>query len=576
MTRTQIHHRTTRLHTAGMATAIALTGCATTPADPVAASTDPVYVGPNGNFGLTFLDTSEQRSQTGADWDFLHGKAACGAGEGLVGLSTVPGGDNRTALCRPLGGQFTTTVRDTLTFDDTHPADVRLTTRGPDWARFNYKLECGANEFVLGISENAALYQNNHHIHKLLCGAASGLSNACNTRVVDTRDDRGTGAAETWDWDYGAYKGECDVGQYVAGVSIDPDTRRAHSLLCCTVNASRNNFVTAEGTAFALNGASFRHQATNFQGLAFETAAQATTDLQGAAAAGVREARILIANSALTTAEIIARLQSTIDLARPLGVRLSVVLTGNYGYHYQLWTPVDSPSNRGGQFPTGDDKYLVFNADVRDTHLALGDAWMTGGYREFYLPFVDAVVSHFKDEPTIMAWEVAGEVASVTGNVPNVISFHRDMARHIKAIDPKHLVTAGIISTHQASMTNLADQDMLLGDWAIDYISPHSYDDAEDDSAAARRLSKPYAIAEFGFALPNANQTTYTNRVGDYFTKVYVNQDAVSAAFFGAQYGGDHGDGNNEYIPTYPLSDTRPIDRMPWVDAIWRSWAPRM
>jgi hypothetical protein len=50
-------------------------------------------------------------------------------------------------------------------------------------------------------------------------------------RTFDATNDRGTTASG--DWDPGAYKGECALNEYVAGVSIHPTTRRPHSLLCC-------------------------------------------------------------------------------------------------------------------------------------------------------------------------------------------------------------------------------------------------------------------------------------------------------------------------------------------------------
>jgi hypothetical protein len=552
--------RSTIPSTAGMLAAAlaALAGCTSSPTEPATSEPLPLYQAPNGDVGLVFLDTSEQRSQ--GEWDACHGKAACAPGESVVGLSAIPGSANRSALCRRLGGQFTASSTGSINLDGNR--DVRRAARLPDWAPEYYKLECGANEYVLGVSEDAAQCQGNRNFHAVLCGAASGLTSACHTRTFDARDDRGTTASQ--DWDFGAFKGECGPGQYVAGVSVDPGSRRAHSLLCCNVSPG-NPFVTVSGRQFMLDGAPFHHTSANVQGLIFETIAQARTDLAGLAADGVREARILIANTNLDTASILSRLQAVVDAARPLGIRLTVVLTGNYGGHFAIWTPpgdpeVNQPYKTGGVYQAGDDAFLL-PPDGSGLRL-FSDAWLAGGYRTNYLPFVDAVVTRFRNEPTIMAWDLAGEVKSPTFTIANVISFHRDVARHVKALDPNHLITPGIISTRQVGMSNVADQDALLGDGAIDYISAHSYEDGEDDAAVAQRLGKPYVIAEFGFSMPGGDKAAYRARVDAYFQKVYLSEGAQAAGFWGIEYGTPHGLGDTTYTS----------GRLDVISSLWHAW----
>lgn len=218
----------------------ALVACSTAPSEATADSTDPVTTMPNGDVALRFLDTSSNRSGLSYDWDFCHGKADCGPGEAIVGVSDVPGGAGRTALCRRLGPQLTgsITTRPALTLD-AH-VDQRRAQRNGDWASGFYKLECGQNEYVAGVSEDALGCQSDNRFHGVICAAGSGLTGTCSARTVDGsigRDDRGTTASG--DWDVGAFKGECGLAQYVAGVSVSPSTGRPHSILCCDASSSR-------------------------------------------------------------------------------------------------------------------------------------------------------------------------------------------------------------------------------------------------------------------------------------------------------------------------------------------------
>jgi hypothetical protein len=192
-------------------------------------------VGIGGGEPALFKDTSTLRS--GGEWDHGRGKATCAVGETVGGLSEEVGGYGRQAYCRRGGAtEFRGNVVRTLTVD--HGRDERAAQRAvggnPDWAPGYWKLECGASEYVSAISENAGGCQGNNWFHNLQCssgGPGLGSPNKCDVRVFDAGDGRATTASG--DWDYGAFKGECGLSQYAAGVSVDPGSRRPHSILCC-------------------------------------------------------------------------------------------------------------------------------------------------------------------------------------------------------------------------------------------------------------------------------------------------------------------------------------------------------
>jgi hypothetical protein len=194
---------------------------------------------PDGSTALLFKDTSTIRVfrsefQSG-EWDYCHGKADCATGEAISGLSLDLGlGEGRRALCRPQDARFGGASRAVLGVDAGR--DQRRAQRVPDWDSGYFKLECGANEYVAGVSENALPCAGNNAFHAVMCAAASGLPSgglgtACHDRFLIASDDRPPG--HTDDWDAGALKAECAQDDFVAGVSVHPGTGAPHAILCC-------------------------------------------------------------------------------------------------------------------------------------------------------------------------------------------------------------------------------------------------------------------------------------------------------------------------------------------------------
>lgn len=183
-------------------------------------------------FGAKFRDMSTMRGSN-AEWDACRGKATCAPGEAIAGIS-IPAGEHqaRSALCESVGTSvFTGNVTATLTLDGNF--EHRRAMRNGDWAPNYLKLECGNGEYVSGVSENASFCQGNNLFHAVQCsaGGAGMLSTTCTTRTIDNLEDRGS--MLSGDWDYGAYKSECESDEYVAGVSVSPSTGQPHSMLCC-------------------------------------------------------------------------------------------------------------------------------------------------------------------------------------------------------------------------------------------------------------------------------------------------------------------------------------------------------
>ena len=182
-----------------------------------------------------FLDTTTSFGSD-ADWDPNHGKAVCAPGDAIVGLSEIPDGPGRTALCQASTAALSPgNVTATLLFSGT---DQRLADRGGDWSQGFIKFECGIGQYLSAVSENAAALQGDNRFHGIQCALGTGLGDneTCTARVFDAGDDRGT--TSTGDWDPGAFKGECGVGAYAVGVSASTTTGAPHAILCCSSSST--------------------------------------------------------------------------------------------------------------------------------------------------------------------------------------------------------------------------------------------------------------------------------------------------------------------------------------------------
>jgi hypothetical protein len=160
------------------------------------------------------------------------GGFTCPAGQRMTGLGRHPGGAAHDMLCvqGPHGAFPGVTSGGLLT-----PGVQRMTrvvAGSSDWAQGFYKFECGPNEYVNGAADYLSFLGIGSGLYLVTCATSSqSLTNICETRTIDSSDDRATTGAG--DWDYGNYKGECGFDQYVAGISVDTSTLAPHSILCC-------------------------------------------------------------------------------------------------------------------------------------------------------------------------------------------------------------------------------------------------------------------------------------------------------------------------------------------------------
>jgi hypothetical protein len=170
--------------------------------------------------------------------DWAHGdyKDVCPLGAPMYGISRTPGQTwSDTVLCgtarepafkNPGTGCYARPVGSFGGFDS------RGDTSEGDWDPGSYKTECADTEYVAGVSQSSS----NGALTSVLCCPGKVTHQSCEAEFFYSSDSHDYAPP---DWDFGHPKGECPVGQYVAGISTPAYssigiTGAAHAILCCS------------------------------------------------------------------------------------------------------------------------------------------------------------------------------------------------------------------------------------------------------------------------------------------------------------------------------------------------------
>jgi hypothetical protein len=315
-----------------------------------------------------------------------------------------------------------------------------------------------------------------------------------------------------------------------------------------------SSFVSASGGHFRVDNKPFIHVGVNEGDFIYER--DQWSDTWSLRQGGVKQIRAGLANDAYTTAETIARLDSALGVAWSRGIRITVVLTNFYhGYH-------DGLDGRHGRTAVqGDDEsnyYTNICCEPHPVHV-LNQAWVGGGYRDHYKPFVQAVVDHFKSDPRVFAWEIGNEIPVRLGpqglETEAAIAFYRDMAATIKGIDHNHMVSTGIICTEWMPLTT-SDQKRRLYE-LMDYVVEHYYPDhpnggALADDQLAALYTKPLVIEEYGVDQTAVAHDSIMPTVTDFFDWAHAAEpvkQADAVMVWGVDFPGDLGSDDPRYGP---------------------------
>jgi hypothetical protein len=297
-------------------------------------------------------------------------------------------------------------------------------------------------------------------------------------------------------------------------------------------------FVDVQGRDFVRGGMPFRFIGVNLRGLAHYGTPQYPLASQRDQLNHVREmgasvVRIFLPHRDVPTGEVNTRLSNLLGLLREEfpEIYLIVALTDLY---------INSQHR-----PVGDDPFYKTHTDPDGREWTLlGREWFAGGYEQNYRPFVDTIVPAFKDEPRIMAWDIGNEL-KLPEDRPLFIEFNHALADRIKSLDPRHLVTTGMMSTRHAGLWS-PGQHRLYKSPHIDFVTSHIYnaDYGDDDSALATELNKPFLVEEAGFD-PIPEHQDRTDRVRQDMD-VMFGRGACGYMQWAFMAGGDNGDGDRD------------------------------
>ncbi|KEH36174.1 putative mannan endo-1,4-beta-mannosidase [Medicago truncatula] len=165
----------------------------------------------------------------------------------------------------------------------------------------------------------------------------------------------------------------------------------------------------------------------------------------------------------------------------------------------------------------------------------------------------------YKDDPTIMAWELMNEIRCPSDHSGNSVQgWISEMASYLKSIDGNHLLEAGLEGFYGQSKTESNPNFQVGTDFiannqipTIDFATLHSYPDQwlsnsgyEDQISFLRGwlnehiqdaqniLHKPLLFAEFGISSKNLGSSNNSTKRDQFFNTVY------SAIYSSASGGG--------------------------------------
>ncbi|NTU47150.1 glycoside hydrolase family 5 protein [Candidatus Roizmanbacteria bacterium] len=126
------------------------------------------------------------------------------------------------------------------------------------------------------------------------------------------------------------------------------------------------------------------------------------------------------------------------------------------------------------------------------------DLWYQNDYKIDYKPYVLAMGQKYKDDPTILLWDLMNEPQA---NFNTLSRFATDMSAALKKVDPNHLISLGTLGQDQPGMQR-DEWSQLLAIPTLDIGSYHDYSgqpptvQTDGYHGLSDRLSQSYAVAK--------------------------------------------------------------------------------
>jgi mannan endo-1,4-beta-mannosidase len=169
-----------------------------------------------------------------------------------------------------------------------------------------------------------------------------------------------------------------------------------------------------------------------------------------------------------------------------------------------------------------------------DTWFSTGYQSPYGSYALSYREYVAGLVEHFRDEPTIMGWELMHQASA--GQFTVLDEFASDMATLVRAIDPNHLISLGAIDGNSSATSTSGETSnfqRLNGHTEIDMIDVHDFDAPNEIMPAhvqrardiAHALAKPIFEGALGVKVVDASPSALSTRAEQVRLKLQAAQN---------------------------------------------------
>jgi endo-1,4-beta-mannosidase len=281
-------------------------------------------------------------------------------------------------------------------------------------------------------------------------------------------------------------------------------------------------FVKAHGRNLELGGETFIFRGVNIWGAASDQsvfdcgaedsdhAAYLDRTFRGLSALGVNVVRFFAFQSYAGGGTDLTPIKRVIDAARRYNIRVIPVLGNQFGNcdYYPSYAKNLSFTKSTVWYETG---YMAPNS----------------GYALSYRDYVRMIVGAFKDDPTVLVWQLMNEaqVSDLTDADGAILrGFVTDVSGLIKSIDSNHLVSVGTQGTGQPGTQGPSNR-ALHEISTVDVVEAHDYDNDADplpgypDSrwntiwgamTDAVELDKPFFIDEAGITAGDDAACPYT------------------------------------------------------------------
>ena len=280
------------------------------------------------------------------------------------------------------------------------------------------------------------------------------------------------------------------------------------------------SFVSTQGTRFSLNDRTTRFTGANSYYLGWASQQMVDDTFTSAKDLGIEVIRtwgfldelkegVVFQtwenNAPVYHEEGLKKLDYVVAKAKETGIKLILPLVNNWKDlggipAYQSWLGLATPQQ--------------FYSDARA--------------RQVYKDWCRTLVTRYKDDPTILAWELTNE-ARCDGDPATLLRWVDDMSQYIKTLDPNHLVAVGdegffnrLWQSQQFyNGSHGSDFDQFLQLEAIDFGTFHLYPwDQPNESFGSKwieqhahsgaRWNKPVMLEEYGWTDKATRNDVYT------------------------------------------------------------------